>query len=169
MGNNVNTKNNKVEIKNLKKFVTFIIISIIILFIIVLVILLLNKKENIDENTDISNLNVKKYTSEIKEAYELDGKKDKFIEDYYYVQNGVGMYILNNSTLDNNSFESLLDKLNKTLAKKDWSEIEMEMPTSWNGKWSVNEKGNVKFKFSNKDIEPSWLSDESVKSLVELN
>lgn len=168
MGNNVNTKN-KMEIKNLKKFVTFMIISIIIIFIIVFAILLFNKKEKINENTNISQLNVKKYTSEIKEVYELDGKKEKFIEDYYYVQNGVGMYILNNSTLDDGSFESLVEKLNKILDKKDWSEIEMEIPTDWNGKWSINEKGNVKFKFASKDIEPSWLEDENIKSLVELN
>ena len=168
MGNNVNTKN-KVGIKDLKKFVIFIIFSIIVIFIIVFVTLLCNKKQEINDNTNISELNIKKYSSEIKENYELEGKKDKFIEDYYYVQNGVGMYILNNSTLEDNSFESLKEKINKILSKKDWSELEMEVPTSWNGKWSVNEKGNVKFKFASKDIEPSWLEDENIKSLVELN
>ena len=110
MGNNVNTKN-KVGIKDLKKFVIFIIVSIIVIFIIVFVTLLCNKKQEINDNTNISELNIKKYSSEIKENYELEGKKDKFIEDYYYVQNGVRMYILNNSTLEDNSFESLKEKI----------------------------------------------------------
>ena len=42
----------------------------------------------------------------------------------------------------------------------------MEVPTSWNGKWSVNEKGNVKFKFASKDIEPSWVNDEEEKTKI---
>ena len=79
MGNNVNTKN-KVGIKDLKKFVIFIIVSIIVIFIIVFVTLLCNKKQEINDNTNISELNIKKYSSEIKENYELEGKKDKFIK-----------------------------------------------------------------------------------------
>ena len=62
MGNNVNTKN-KVGIKDLKKFVIFIIVSIIVIFIIVFVTLLCNKKQEINDNTNISELNIKKYSS----------------------------------------------------------------------------------------------------------
>ncbi|MDD3303656.1 MAG: hypothetical protein PHP54_01925 [Clostridia bacterium] len=168
MEKNVNTKN-KSKIKNMKKFVTFMISLIIIAFIVVLVVLLNNKVVEIDENTNISELNIKKYSSAIKEEYELEGKKDKFIEDSFAVQNAVGVYLLENSTVEDGSFNELLEKINKILDKKDWSEMKGSLPTYWNGKWSVNDKGNVKFKFASKEIEPSWVSDIDAKVFIELN
>ena len=45
----------------------------------------------------------------------------------------------------------------------------MDNPTYWNGTWSVDNKGKLKFKFSNKKIEPDWISDATVSNFVIAN
>lgn len=43
------------------------------------------------------------------------------------------MYIINNSTLDDTSFENLISKLNENLSDNNFSIIEMDNPNYWNG------------------------------------
>ena len=128
-----------------------------------------NKKIEINDSTDISKLNATKYCTEIKSEYNKDENKNKFIGDCNKIQEKIGMYIINNSTLDDTSFENLISKLNENLADNNFSIIEMDNPTYWNGTWSVDNKGKLKFKFSNKKIEPDWISDVTVSNFVITN
>lgn len=162
------TKNQKVVIKDPRKFFTFLGICAVIL-IIIIVVIIMNQKVKITDGTDISGLNTNKYSKEIKSEYDKDGMKDKFVEEYYMVKNAVGMYIMNNSTLASDSFTQLQTTLNGVLAKNDWSFIEIQKPTSWNGTWTVNESGNVMFQFASKEIEPSWIHDTQVVGTIVTN
>lgn len=96
--------------------------------------------------------------------------KNLFLSDYTVLQNNIGIYIMNNSTMDSNSFSSLIANINKELKKDTWNLGEIQnKPTSWNGKWFVTEEGILKFSFSNKDIEPSWAKDSDVLEKIDLN
>ena len=158
----------KVKITNINRFVSFIIIlTLIIVFLFIIIFVLKNK--NISSNTDISKLNSSKYSDKILEEYEKDGKKQEFLSDYSAVQNNVGMYIIDNSTLDDNSFENVTSSVNQIISSDNWETLNIAKPTKWNGDWSVDSKGIVKFKFSKKSSEPTWSKDEDLKDKLLLN
>ncbi len=171
MGNGINGKkvikiNNKNYTINLPRFV---ISFCCIILVLVIVFNIFGGKKEINANTNIDELNAKKYAKQILAEYEKDGQKDKFLQDYEKIQTSVGMYILSNSTLDDDSFTKISNDLNKDLAKDDWKIIDESRPTTWNGKWSINEQGVLKFKFDNKEIEPSWKNDSELSSKLILN
>ena len=141
-------KNKKSYTLDRKKFLIFVF-SIVVIISVIIIVVSLNKKIEINDSTDISKLNATKYCTEIQEK--------------------IGMYIINNSTLDDTSFENLISKLNENLADNNFSIIGMDNPTYWNGTWSVDNKGKLKFKFSNKKIEPDWISDATVSNFVITN
>ncbi len=151
-----------------KRFLIFVF-SIVIIISVIVIVVSINKKIEINDTTDISKLNATKYYEEIKSEYNKDENKDKFIEDCNKIQEKIGMYVINNSTLDDMSFEKLISNLNEKFENNDFSFLDMDNPTYWNGNWSVDEKGKLKFKFSNKKIEPSWISDTMVSDFVIAN
>ena len=161
-------KNKKSYTLDRKKFL-IIVFSIVVIISVIIIVVSLNKKIEINDSTDISKLNATKYCTEIKSEYNKDENKNKFIDDCNKIQEKIGMYIINNSTLDDTSFENLILKLNENLADNNFSIIEMESPTYWNGTWSVDNKGKLKFKFSSKKIEPNWISDVTVSNFVITN
>lgn len=161
-------KNKKSYTLDRKKFLIFVF-SIVVIISVIIIVVSLNKKIEINDSTDISKLNATKYCTEIKSEYNKDENKNKFIDDCNKIQEKIGMYIINNSTLDDTSFENLISKLNESLADNNFSIIEMDNSTYWNGTWSVDNKGKLKFKFSNKKIEPDWISDVTVSNFVITN
>lgn len=161
-------KNKKSYTLDRKKFLIFVF-SIVVIISVIIIVVSLNKKIEINYSTDISKLNATKYCTEIKSEYNKDENKNKFIDDCNKIQEKIGMYIINNSTLDDTSFENLISKLNENLADNNFSIIEMDNQTYWNGTWSVDNKGKLKFKFSNKKIEPDWISDVTVSNFVITN
>ena len=161
-------KNKKSYTLDRKKFLIFVF-SIVVIISVIIIVVSLNKKIEINDSTDISKLNATKYCIEIKSEYNKDENKNKFIDDCNKIQEKIGMYIINNSTLDDTSFENLISKLNENLADNNFSIIEMDNPNYWNATWSVDNKGKLKFKFSNKKIEPDWISDVTVSNFVIIN
>lgn len=161
-------KNKKSYTLDRKKFLIFVF-SIVVIISVIIIVVSLNKKIEINDSTDISKLNATKYCTEIKSEYNKDENKNKFIDDCNKIQEKIGMYIINNSTLDDTSFENLISKLNENLSDNNFSIIGMDNSTYWNGTWSVDNKGKLKFKFSNKKIEPDWISDATVSNFVITN
>lgn len=171
MGIGINAKkvikiNNKSYTINLPRFVISICCIILVL---VIVFNIFSGNKEITANTNIDELNAKKYSKQILTEYEKAGQKDKFLEDYEKVQTAVGMYILSNSTLEDDSFDKISKDLNKDLLKNDWKIVNEGRPSTWNGKWSINEQGVLKFKFDNKEIEPSWKNDNELSNKLILN
>lgn len=148
-----------------KRFLIFITILVLIIAS-VIIIISLNKKIEINEATNISNLNANKYYDQIVEIYNKDGMKEKFLKEYNDIQNQIGMYIINNSTNEQNSFLNLVNDVNNKLENKNFESFETEVPTFWNGTWSIDEKAKLKFKFENKKIEPGWINDTEVDEMI---
>ena len=158
-------KNEKKYTLDKKKFLLFVGILVILISCII-VIISFNKKVEINDATDISRLNANKYYEEIQAEYNKVESKDKFLNDYNNIQNSIGVYIINNSTISDSSFENLISEINDSLAKNNFEKFELDVPTFWNGKWSVNEKGKLRFKFQNKKIEPVWVDSEELNEIV---
>lgn len=151
----------KLVITDLKRF----LISMSVFVLIIASICILISKITLDgdfKDKNISEINSQKNYSKILEIYNKDGMKDKFIRDYNEVQNAVGMYIMNNSTIENDSFSNIVSKLNSEFKKAKWDENIVCKPSDWNGTWSVDENGIVKFKFSSSKIEPKYIDDEEI-------
>lgn len=155
----------KLVITDVKKFLISLSIFLVVIIIICIVISKLSTKNELDFD-NVSSINVSKSYSKILEYYNKEGMKEKFISDYNSVQKAVGMYIMNNSTLDNDSFSNIISKLNEEFSKNEWDENIIKKPNDWNGKWSVDEDGIVKFKFSSSKIEPEYINDDEIITKV---
>ncbi|MCX8075358.1 MAG: hypothetical protein N2749_07230 [Clostridia bacterium] len=165
---NVKSAKNKKVIYEIKpRF--YAVIIVIILILVLLIINSVKKDIVIDDSLNVMAINVSKYSDEIKIQYEKTGEKDKFINEYNIVQQSVGMYIMNNSTVDSTSYDNLLKDIKKELKKSDWSKLNMQKSTYWAGNWTVNDEGMVKFKFSSKKVEPDWIRDNDISNMFEYN
>lgn len=159
----------KLVIKDMKRFCISIGVLIGIIVLICIIVSSIANSSNKDDIDNLASVNAKKYSNEIVSKYESNEMKTLFINDYSNIQNAIGMYIMNNSTLDKNSFSSIISKLQKVLNSQDWSSLNINKPSMWNGKWQVNSDGILKFKFSIKDIEPSWINDDDISSKIIFN
>jgi cytoskeletal protein RodZ len=169
--NKTSKKNKKKYSINYKKFSIFLIILLAI--IIVIVSIIVNKKVKINENTNISALNSKKNYEEILSKYNEEGMKDRFLADYDAVQTSSGMYMIENMSNEEDSLSKILESIRSDFNSSSdisiFTNLKIDKPTSWNGTWSVTDTGTVKFKFSNKNIEPDWIKNEDVANKVILN
>lgn len=166
--NNVRNNNSNIIIKDKIKFFTCIGI-ILVVFVVVICIISFNSGIEINENTNLSELNVSKYGEEIKEQYEQEGKNSKFIEDWENIQDSVAMYFIENYTTDTAQVILLVDNINEILKSDNWDTFNVAKPTMWNGSWQSDEKGKVTFKFAVKEIEPSWATTLSEQGYITLN
>lgn len=156
----------KLVIKDKKRFIT----SMLIISFFILIVIILCVNIGADSDSNLSKINPKKNSSQLQKKYDTVEMKKLFLSDYTVLQNNIGIYIMNNSTMDSDSFSSLIANINKELKKDTWNLGEIQnKPTSWNGKWFVTEEGILKFYFSNKDIEPSWVKDSDVLEKIDLN
>lgn len=161
----MSNKKNKEYTLDRKKFLIFISVIVVIVACVIFFISL-NKKIYINEATNISKLNADKYDEQILEEYNKDGMKEKFINDFNTLQNAVGLYIIDNSTMETSSFDGLISEVNKILLENNFDKLQSEKPSLWNGTWSVDNEGKLKFKFKNSKIEPNWINDDEIKNLV---
>ena len=171
MKNIVFKKNLEISIKGKKYSINIIKFSISILILILLFFVISDflGSKKINTNTDITKINANKYSKQILAEYEKDGMEQSFLEYYEKLQTAIGMYIFNNSTLDSNSFSDISKTLNEDLKNSKLEKLGMDKSTLWNGNFSIDENGVLKFKFANKGIEPSWIKDDKLQSKVILN
>ena len=160
-------KNNKLVVNDPKKLLIFI--SILLTIIIVLIIIVLNLKIDIQKVEDYSKLNSNKYSEELLNKYQSTESKEKFLKDYDLVQDAIGLYIINNVTLEDGSLGNVIATLKKEWKNEEWKILEIQKPTFWNGTFDVSAEGIVTFKFANKDIEPSWINDDELNNKIVLN
>lgn len=159
-------------LNNLNVFFKKNFLKITMLLLVLLIILVYtnsNKKISIDEYSDISKLSSNKYSSEIVNLYNRDGQLDIFLTEMNRVQNLVGIYLISNSTLKENSFSELIKTLNKEINDDEWKNLNSEKSKYYNGKYTIDDSGNLKFKFDSKDIEPEWINNENISRYVALN
>lgn len=161
------SNNTKIYIKDKKRF--FKSISICLAFIIVIIIIIISVSNGNNTNASLSSIDAKKNVNELISKYEPIEMKEKFINDYKEIQSKVGIYLMNNVTTDSSSFNNIINDLNSVLKSNDWSKISLTKNETWNGTWSLDKDGNLKFKFSLKTIEPSWVNNSDVTTKLYLN
>ena len=147
----------------------FLIVTVIIILSVVLIYTNSNKKIAIDENVNISNLNLNEYSTEIVNLYDRDGQLDKFETEMNRVQTLIGTYLISNSTLNENSFSNLVKTLNSEINKDKWAILNSEKSNYYNGEYIIDNNGNLKFKFGSKKIEPNWINSEILQRYITLN
>jgi len=155
-------------VNKFKKNILKVTPVLLILFI-VLIYANSNKKLDINDNSDISNLNASKYKNEIVKLYNRDDQLDKFLIEMSRVQTLVGTYLITNSTLSEDSFSELVKTLNNEINNDKWVKLDSEKSNYYNGKYTIDNNGNVKFKFETKEIEPSWINSENISRYITLN
>lgn len=149
---------------DVKKFSIFIILIVIFVILIISI-----KGISKDDEDNLNKLNSKKHSQELLEKYNKDEMKKVFLQDYDMVQTAIANYIFNNSTVDEGSFIKIYEKINSELKGKNWDIIGIQKNSTWNGLWSINENGVLKFKFDIKQIEPSWINDEDIIEKIIFN
>lgn len=165
--NKDNIKVTKTNIFN-KKYVRLAMVLLVILIVIIL-ITTMNKKIDINVETNISALDSSKYSFEISSLYNRDGEEDKFLKEMNKIQTLIGTYLITNSTLNQNSFSDLVKKLNDEINNEYSSSLNLTKSIYYNGKYSIDEAGNLKFKFSNKKIEPNWINSDNLERYIIFN
>lgn len=110
------------------------------------------------EDVDITALNASTYSEEIAELYNRDSEKEKFEEYINSLEQAIAMYLINNTTIKEGSFEDMVKEAEKIVNKNDWSVFKLTKDEYYNGKYYISKDGNVSFKFANKKIEPNWAS-----------
>lgn len=156
-------------VRNKRKKLIFTLSTLLLVLVIILAYNNSNKKIEIDELTDISSLNADKYQSEILNLYNRDGQLELFEQEMDRIQSLVGTYVISNSTLKANSFNDLITKLNNEINDNTWVELSSQKSKYYLGKYSIDENGYVKFKFSTKKIEPKWINDKEIEKYIILN
>src|SRR5574344_252738 len=158
------SKNKKYTL-DVKRFLSFIAVIVFIVAVII-VLIASNRKVEINDATDISKLNVSKSSKEILKEYNKDGMEEKFISDFDNLQNGISIYLISNSSTDSSTFENLVVEVNGILKTGNFEKLELTNPKTWNGTWSLDDSGKLKFKFENSSIEPSWVNDSKVQGKI---
>ncbi len=169
---NLDKKNRKkIVIKNKKKFVKGILTLAVIIILIIIFSFVIFSKEKIGSSTDISKLNASKYLSEIKEEYEKNNDNLEKVNLFISTQNALQTDIYNYFYSTNLEEDNLTKQryINEKFDKKDLKGISEVNLNYWNGTWICDEYGNVRFKFANKGIEPSWINNDRLNGYIELN
>lgn len=124
-------------------------------------------KVDITEDTNISTIDAKKNAKQILEVYNTKEAKEKFLETYEEIQECLNIYVFDG--ISEEEVEGRISGINKELETKVWSTLNLRKPTFFNGTWYVDSKKVLKFKFTNKKIEPDWIFDEDVSDKIVSN
>lgn len=159
----------KIVIKNKKKFVIMLLVLVGVIVVLSNIVINSSKRIQIDQTTELNKLNPQKYKEQIYNIYQQDAMMQTFLDDYNNIQEKVTLYILNNSTLEEESFPNIIKEIKKDFSKSNFKKFDLDIPNTWNGKWSIDDEGIVKFKFSISQIEPSWITNSLVSEYIILN
>lgn len=143
---------NKIKIRIRKNQKHLLLIFVIVLMILFLVIKMSDSLE----------------VKQAKEEYNNIDFKNTFLLTAKELENSIGVIIITSGIENEEDFKNQIKILNKNLKKQNWLNFNVVNPNIL-GLWYLNDEANIKFKFLNKDIEPSWTHDLDVKDYIELN
>ncbi len=164
---------NKLRKAKLNRFQTSILLIFLALVLALAVVIIVKVKNApkiaLTDDTIFTTLDLDKYSSDIASMYNREGQMELFKNEMDRIQALVGEYIVEHMTISDKDLKNIIADINKELDKRTWNNIVSNKSTYYVGKYSVDEKGNVKFKFETKSIEPDWVLDESVSKYIILN
>ena len=104
--------------------------------------------------------------AKVKVAYEAEGKKQEFLELCSKIELAVANKFLDGTVTNDQELASAISKINSVLLTDDWSYLGIEASTYWMGKWELDAKGVVTFKFKNENMKPDWAQDEDARKYI---
>ncbi len=164
-------KQNSKKYKVSPRFFQILTFLIVVAILISLYMIFSSLKTDVvfDDSLNVKDVNVSKNSEKLYELYSTDGNKDKFVQEYNNIQSAIGIYIMNNSTQEDDSFQNIIKKIKTYISKSEWDKLEVEEPVYFAGTYSIDDSGVLKFKFDSKKIEPTWINDQDVTNMVILN
>lgn len=148
---------------------TLIIFIILLMAVIVIAIGVVasvyNKNKPIVPDNRIDTLSTNDMLK-IKTAYEAEGKKQEFLDLYSKIELATANKLLDGTVTNDEQLSHAINKINSVLLTDDWSYLGLEASNYWIGSWQLDKSGVVKFTFTEKDLEPSWVMDSDVKEII---
>lgn len=105
----------------------------------------------------------------IKESYEQNKVKEKFIDTFKKLEQNISKKILDGNVINDETLNREIIKINEVLHTEDWSYINSDFDKYWMGSWSIDKNVRLSFKFKLKDIEPDWIDSEDVVDYIVKN
>lgn len=149
-----------------KTLIIFIILLMAVIVIAISVVVsVYNKNKPIVPNNTIELISTNDMLK-IKTAYEAEGKKQEFLDLYGKIELATANKLLDGTVTNDEELAEAINKINAVLLTNDWSYLGIEASNYWMGSWQLDSSGVVKFVFTEKEIEPSWVMDSDVKEII---
>lgn len=152
-------------VKNKPIYIFAVILIAIVSIAISVVVLAYNKDKPVIPDKYIEVLSSNDM-SKIKSAYEVEGKKEDFLNLCASIELAVANKLLDGSVTNEQELAVAIEKINNVLVSNDWSYLAIDESTYWMGKWQLDTNGALAFTFQEEDIKPNWAQDEDVKKYI---
>lgn len=154
---------------NEKRFI-LVIFSAIALTLIISIIVCINAfSKNVIYTLNVDNEYSEESALKAKQLYDTSEMKDEFVQTFEEISAVLSSKLLDGTITDEQALRGSIKNINKTLSSNDWSALNLNRPVKWIGTWYLNDNGFLKFKFSSKAFEPSWVNQERVSEYIVLN
>lgn len=153
---------------NEKRFILIIFSAIAVTVIIstfVCINVFSNNKYSLEDNENYSEENALM----VKQLYDTSDMEEEFVKTYEEISSVLSSKLLDGSITDEQSLLGEIKYINAVLLSNDWNSLNVVKPVKWLGTWYLDSNGFLKFRFSNKSIEPSWINNKSVSEYIVLN
>ena len=148
-------------LKNKPMIIFIVILIAIVIVAISVVVSVYNKNKSVvpDNSIDVISSND---ISKIKTAYEVQGKKQEFLELCGKIELAVANKLLDGTVTNDQELAEAIKDINTVLSTDDWKYLGLQASNYWMGSWSLDTKGAIKFSFKDASIKPNWADDEDV-------
>lgn len=149
-----------------KPMIIFIVILIVVIIIAISVVAsVYNKNKSVvpDNSIDVISSND---MFKIKSAYEVQGKKQEFLELCGKIELAVANKLLDGTVTNDQELAEAIKDINTVLSTDDWKYLGLQASNYWMGNWSLDAKGAIKFSFKDTSIKPNWAKDKDVVKYI---
>ena len=154
---------------NEKRFI-LVIFSAIALTLIISIIDCINAfSKNATYTLNVDNEYSEESALKAQQSYDTSEMKDEFVQTFEEISAVLSSKLLDGTITDEQALRESIKNINKTLSSNDWSALNLNRPVKWIGTWYLNDNGFLKFKFSSKAFEPSWVNQECVSEYIVLS
>lgn len=146
-----------------------IILAIILIIAASVVVRAYNRDKGVIPDVSESSSLTTRDISKIQEKYDTEDRKKEFKELAEKIHLAVANKLLDGSVTTDDTLSVEIAKINIMFTTSDWEYIKVDYPKFWVGLWHLDKTGKLSFKFKYKDLEPSWITDETVSQFITQN
>lgn len=90
--------------------------------------------------------------------------KEMFLSVRDKIELRVANLLLDGTVTDDKSLGERVNYIDEMLANREWDKLEIQNIEEFDGIWSLDKLGVIKFKFNS--IAPEWINDDDVKDYI---